>query len=103
MMAKAAESDADQVIYDLEDGCAVSEKVAARKTVIEALRTLDFGGKLRAYRVNGLTTPHCYGDVIEIVEAAGDHLDVMVLPKIDDAGDVLFFDRLLTQIEVNAG
>jgi citrate lyase subunit beta/citryl-CoA lyase len=103
MMAKAAESDADQVIFDLEDGCAVSQKVAARKTVIEALRTLDFGGKLRAYRVNGLTTPYCYRDVIEVVEAAGVFIDMVILPKIDDAADAHFFDRLLTQIEMNAG
>lgn len=103
MMAKAAASEADQVIFDLEDGCAVSQKVAARQMVIEALRTLHFGGKIRAYRVNGLTTPYCYRDVIEVVEAAGDHLDVIILPKIDDAADVLFFDRLLTQIETNTG
>src|SRR6185437_8074595 len=103
MMAKAAESDADQVIFDLEDGCAVSQKVAARKTVIEALRTLEFGGKLRAYRVNGLTTPYCYRDVIEVVEVAGAFIVVMILPKIDDAADVLFFARLLTQIEMNTG
>jgi citrate lyase subunit beta/citryl-CoA lyase len=101
MMAKAAAADADQVIFDLEDGCAVSQKVAARKTVIEALRTLDFGGKLRAYRVNGLTTPYCYRDVIEVVEAAGACIDVLILPKIADAADVLFFDRLLRQIEAN--
>ncbi len=101
MMAKAAGSDADQVIFDLEDGCAVSLKVAARQSVIEALRTLDFGGKIRAYRVNGLTTPYCYRDVIEVVEAAGEYIDVMILPKIDDAADVIFFDRLLTQIETN--
>jgi citrate lyase subunit beta/citryl-CoA lyase len=103
MMAKAAGSDADQVIFDLEDGCAVSQKVAARKTVIEALRTLDLGGKLRAYRVNGLPTPYCYRDVIEVVEAAGNHLDVMILPKINDAADVRFFDQLLTQVELNNG
>ena len=103
MMAKAAASEADQVIFDLEDGCAFSQKVAARQMVIEALRTLHFGGKIRAYRVNGLTTPYCYRDVIEVVEAAGDHLDVIILPKIDDAADVLFFDRLLTQIETNTG
>jgi citrate lyase subunit beta / citryl-CoA lyase len=103
MMARAAASDADQVIFDLEDGCAVSQKVAARKTVIEALRTLDFDGKLRAYRVNGVTTPYCYRDVIEVVEAAGAFIDVMILPKIDDAADVLYFDHLLTQIETNTG
>jgi citrate lyase subunit beta / citryl-CoA lyase len=103
MMAKAAAADTDQVIFDLEDGCAVSQKVAARQSVIEALRQLDFGGKMRAYRVNGLATPWCYRDVIAVVEAAGDHVDVIILPKIDDAPDVLFFDRLLTQIEINTG
>jgi citrate lyase subunit beta/citryl-CoA lyase len=103
MMAKAAASDADQVVFDLEDGCAVSQKVVARQSVIEALRTLDFGRKIRAYRANGLTTPYCYRDVIEVVEAAGPYIDVMILPKIDDAADVLYFDRLLSQIEANVG
>jgi citrate lyase subunit beta/citryl-CoA lyase len=103
MMAKAAASEADQVIFDLEDGCAVSQKVAARQRVIEALRTLDFGGKIRAFRVNGLTTPYCYRDVIEVVEAVGSYVDVMILPKIDDAADVLFFERILSQIEANIG
>jgi citrate lyase subunit beta/citryl-CoA lyase len=103
MMAKAAASVADQVIFDLEDGCAASQKVAARQSVSEALRTLDFGGKIRAYRVNGLTTRYCYRDVIEVVEVAGEFIDVMILSKIDDAADVLFFDRLLTQVEMNAG
>ena len=44
MMAKATTSNADQVMLDLEDACAVSQKVEARKTVIEALNTLDFKG-----------------------------------------------------------
>jgi citrate lyase subunit beta/citryl-CoA lyase len=44
MMAKAAASNADQVMLDLEDACAVSQKVEARKMVVEALNTLDFKG-----------------------------------------------------------
>jgi citrate lyase subunit beta/citryl-CoA lyase len=44
MMAKAAASNADQVMLDLEDACAVSQKVEARKMVVEALNTLDFNG-----------------------------------------------------------
>ena len=103
MMTKAAASDADQVIFDLEDGCAVSQKVAARQTIIEALRTLDFGGKLRAFRPNALDTKYCYRDVIEVVEAAGAFLDGLVIPKVASPADVLFFDRLLNQIEANVG
>jgi citrate lyase subunit beta / citryl-CoA lyase len=44
MMEKAATSNADQVMFDLEDACAVSQKVEARKTVVEALNRLDFKG-----------------------------------------------------------
>jgi citrate lyase subunit beta/citryl-CoA lyase len=67
------------------------------------LQTLDFRGKIRAFRCNGLDTRYFYRDVIEVVEAAGDKIDVLVVPKVQDAADVLFADRLLTQIEQNAG
>src|SRR5882724_6660118 len=98
MMAKAAAGAADEVIFDLEDGCAPSQKVAARKTLIEAFNTLDFNGKIRTFRANGLHTKFFYRDVIEVVEAAGNNIDILVLPKIQEADDVLFADRLLTQI-----
>jgi citrate lyase subunit beta/citryl-CoA lyase len=103
MMAKAAAGEADEVVFDLEDGCAPSQKIAARKTLTEAFNTLDFRGKLRAFRPNGLHTRFFYGDVIEVVETAGSKIDVVVLPKVQDASDVLFADRLLTQIEQNVG
>ena len=103
MMAKAAASDADEVVFDLEDGCAPSQKFAARKTLIEAFNTLDFRGKIRAFRPNGLNTNFFYRDVIEVVEAAGSKIDVIVLPKVQEATDVLFADLLLTQIEQNVG
>ena len=103
MMAKAAASEADEVIFDLEDGCAPSHKVPARKTLVEALTTLDFGGKIRAFRANGIHTKFFYRDVIEVVEAAGRNIDVLVVPKVHDASDVLFADRLLAQIEENMG
>ena len=76
MMAKAAASEADEVIFDLEDGCAPSQKIAARKTLIEAFTTLDFRGKIRAFRTNGIHTKFFYRDVIDVVEAAGRNIDV---------------------------
>jgi citrate lyase subunit beta/citryl-CoA lyase len=103
MMAKAAASEADEVIFDLEDGCAPSQKIAARTTLIEAFTTLDFGNKVRAFRANGIHTKFFYRDVIEVVEAAGRNIDVLVIPKVHDAAGVLFADRLLAQIEENMG
>ena len=103
MMTKAAASAADEVILDLEDACAVSQKIAARQTVIQALQTLDFGGKIVAFRPNGVHTHYHYRDIIEVVEAAGQHLHSIIIPKVERADDVLFVDRLLTQIEQNTG
>jgi len=103
MMEKAAAGEADEVIFDLEDGCAPSQKVVARKTLVEAFRTLDFRGKIRAFRANGIDTKFFYRDVIDVVEAAGDRIDVLVVPKVQDASDVHFADRLLTQIEHSMG
>ncbi|HLG76590.1 MAG TPA: CoA ester lyase [Ktedonobacteraceae bacterium] len=103
MMAKAAASNADQVMFDLEDACAVSQKVAARQTVIEALNTLDFQGKLRAFRPNNIRTRFFYRDLIDVVEAAGQNIDVVVIPKCYGPEDILFVDRLLSQIEENMG
>lgn len=104
MMAKAAASEADEVIFDLEDACAVSLKVDARKVVIEALNTLSFTGeKVRAYRVNGVETPWCYRDLVDVLEAAGKNVDVVVVPKVRTGDDVRFVDRLIGQIEQSTG
>jgi citrate lyase subunit beta/citryl-CoA lyase len=103
MMTRAAATDADEVIFDLEDGCAVSQKETARRTVVEAFTTLDFGRRIRAYRPNGPETRFFYRDIIEIVEAAGQYIDCVVLPKINRSEDVIFADRLLTQIEMCMG
>lgn len=103
MMSKAADSAADEVILDLEDSCAVSQKVAARKTLIQALNTLDFKGKIRAFRPNNIRTGFFYRDLIEVLEEAGRNVDVVVIPKVYGPEDVLFVDRLITQIEEACG
>lgn len=99
MMAKAAASDADLVFLDLEDAVAPSEKVEARGKIVKALTSLDWGSKTRAVRINSLDTHFAYEDVIEVVEQAGDHLDVIIVPKVKSGKDVWWVDTLLTQIE----
>jgi len=103
MMSKAAASEADQVMFDLEDACAVSQKVEARQTVITAFKTLDFHGKIRAFRPNNIRTRFFYRDLIEVVEAAGPTIDVVVIPKCAGPEDILVVDRLLEGIEENMG
>jgi len=103
MIEKAAASDADAVCIDLEDAVALDEKPASRAHVVRAFQDLDFGVKVRAFRVNGLDTAFAYRDLVEVVEAAGDRLDIVMLPKASGPNDVLFVDMLLTQIEASRG
>ena len=70
---------------------------------MRALQHLDFGGRVRIVRVNALDTGHTYRDLVEVVEAAGDRLDLVMLPKAESAGDVAFVDTLLSQIEASRG
>ncbi|MCZ6506955.1 MAG: CoA ester lyase, partial [Acidobacteria bacterium] len=103
MMTKAAASDADLVVLDLEDSVAPAEKPRARKLVVEALRGLDWGKKTRAVRVNAAETVYAYEDVITVVEGAGEYIDVLILPKIKAPRDVWFFETLLEQLEGKLG
>ena len=99
MIAKGAASDADHVFLDLEDAVAPSAKPAARKTIVEALNTLDWGRKVRCVRINDVTTQWCFEDVIEVVEGAGAKIDTIMLTKATRAADVQFVDLLLGQLE----
>ena len=99
MIEKAAASDADAVCIDLEDAVTVDEKPASRANVVRAFRELDFGRKLKAFRINGLDTPFAYRDLIEVVEEVGDRIDVVMMPKAHLPQDVRFVCMLLTQIE----
>ncbi len=101
MMAKAARSAADAVCLDLEDSVAPSEKAASRGHVIRALQQLDFGPRVRLMRMNGLDTPFAYRDLVEVVEAVGDRVDVVMVPKVDSPGDLAFVETLLSQIEAH--
>ena len=103
MIPKAAASTADAVCIDLEDAVAPAEKAASRAHVVQALRTLDFGHRTRIVRINGLDTPYAYRDVVDVVEAAGDRVDLVMIPKVGGARDVVFVDMLLTQIETHRG
>ncbi|GAB4444928.1 MAG: CoA ester lyase [Chloroflexi bacterium OHK40] len=103
MIEKAARSAADAVCIDLEDAVAPAEKEAARANVARAFRELDFGPRLRVFRINGLDTPYAYRDLVEVVEAAGERVDLVMVPKVGGPEDVQFVARLLGQVELARG
>lgn len=100
MIKKAADLPADFIMLDLEDSVPAQEKEAARARVVTALKEQHWQGKVRACRINGMDTPFAYRDIIDVVEAAGDCLDVLVVPKVNEASEIKAIDYLLTQIEM---
>lgn len=103
MIDKAKGLPADEVFLDLEDAVAADAKESARATVAAALGEPGWAGQLRGVRVNDWTTPWTYADVIDVVTAAGAHLDVVVLPKVTQLAHVQALDLLLTQLELAGG
>ncbi|OBI48102.1 citryl-CoA lyase [Mycobacterium kyorinense] len=103
MFAHAAGSGADLVFLDLEDAVAPAHKETARAKAIAALKELNWGRTVRAIRINGLDTPWCHDDIIDVVTQARDHLDTIIIPKVCTARDVWWVDVLLTQLEAKLG
>jgi citrate lyase subunit beta/citryl-CoA lyase len=103
MIERAPTSGADEAFLDLEDSVAPSEKVGARTNVIEGLCEYDWSETKPCFRMNGVETQWWYDDVIEVVGAAGQYLDTIMVPMCHDASYVGTVDDLLTQVEVNEG
>jgi malyl-CoA/(S)-citramalyl-CoA lyase len=99
LFEKAAKSAADVIFLDLEDAVAPDDKPQARKNVIQAINDIDWGKKTLSLRINGLDTHFMYRDVVDVVEQAGERLDLIMIPKVGTAADVYAVDMLVTQCE----
>jgi citrate lyase subunit beta/citryl-CoA lyase len=102
-IAKARDLPVDEVMLDLEDSVAPDAKPAARELAVAALRAGGWDGKLVAVRVNDVTTPWAYQDVIAVAQGAPGAVSSLILPKVSDPGAVVWLDVLLGQLERAAG
>jgi len=102
MVERGPASGADLFFLDLEDAVAPNEKGAARENVVRAMSELDWG-RPTFYRMNSLETPYWYRDIIEVVEEAGEGLDLILVPKVERPEDLHTLDTLLRSVETNAG
>lgn len=98
MLAKAPTLPADLVFLDLEDSVAPRAKHDARQNVIDALSS-DWGEKTVEVRINSIGTHWAADDVKTVVEGAGEHLDCIMIPKVEHAHEVMFVDHMLRMIE----
>ncbi|MEO0720098.1 MAG: CoA ester lyase, partial [Pseudomonadota bacterium] len=99
LFEKMAASAADVVNLDLEDSVSPADKPKARENIIQAINDIDWGGKSLSVRINGLDTEFWYRDVVDVLEKAGDRLDLIMIPKVGNAGDMYAVDALVTAVE----
>lgn len=98
-MEKAAASNADAVIFDLEDSVAPNRKEAARAVLSEFLSS-HHQNKTFWIRINPLHTGLADEDVSV---AASRHISGVILPKCNDANDVKIAANMLALAEKETG
>jgi malyl-CoA/(S)-citramalyl-CoA lyase len=103
LFPKMAASAADVINLDLEDSVPPADKAAARANVIRAIDEVDWGTKTLSVRINGLDTPFWHRDVVEVLEGAGERLDLLMIPKVGVAADLYAVDALVTAVEAARG
>lgn len=99
-MLEARFSNADCIVYDLEDSVSQAEKDAARLLVYRAVRFHRPPGKYVIIRVNGLYSPELNEDLEASVRVKP---DAIRLPKVECAEDVRRIDAHIAEIESVAG
>jgi citrate lyase subunit beta/citryl-CoA lyase len=96
MMRKAPSTDADILVFDLEDAVAPSKKAEARETVRDALAAVDPEAELLV-RVNAGETAL---EDLQVVRAGDGDVDGVMLPKVTAAADV---DRVAEYLAETGG
>ncbi len=100
-MAKAAEGDADIVIFDLEDAVVESGKEGARASIAEFLSDKSEDERARLWvRINPLDGPWAADDLAAVIPARPGGI---MLPKSRGRHDVEELDRLITPLEDENG
>ena len=105
LMGKAAQLPVDFFFFDLEDAAPDDPelKPLARRLLIEAFQTLEFGPRLRAFRPNNVRTAEFEEDVVSVVGAVGDRLDAIVLPKSESVDEVRDVVEVVARVQRCAG
>jgi malyl-CoA/(S)-citramalyl-CoA lyase len=93
----------DVVLGNLEDAIPADQKLAARRGFIQMAEANVFGQTGLWTRINCLNSPWALDDILEVVPAVGNKLDVVMLPKVEGPWDIHYLDQLLAQLEARHG
>lgn len=75
---------ADSIILDLEDAVAENQKDAARFSLFQALKNIDYSETEVIVRINGLDTPHWKEDIRCVVAGGADGIRIAKCESADD-------------------
>ena len=93
----------DVLVGNLEDAIPSDKKLEARAGLIAVAQSGDLGDTPLWTRVNSLDSPWILDDLVELIAAVGDRLDVIMLPKVTGPWDIHYADQLLAQLEAKHG
>jgi citrate lyase subunit beta/citryl-CoA lyase len=102
LFAKALAGDADALSFDLEDSVPEARKGEARETVSALLQSAPLlaTAKIVVVRVNAVGTPYLAADLAAVARTG---VDLLNLPKVESAQDVLAAVALLEKSEAANG
>ena len=94
----------DHVMADFEDACPYEFKgEKSRKTMVEALTTLDFGKKVVTVRPNNIHSPFFKGDMEAVMLGAPNRFHGIMLPKTRGSEEIKQVSHLLDDLEKRGG
>jgi citrate lyase subunit beta/citryl-CoA lyase len=97
LIDSASKSNADAILFDLEDSVQPSEnKVKAREIIVAKSKEERFDRFKKFVRLNEIETEFFLQDVLQVTNA---HIDGFLLSKTNSADDIKYLDNLLTSIE----
>ena len=96
LLEKAAQSGADVIHIELEDGVAQNQKVAAREAALRALQEIDWNGREVWVRINPPTSVEALAD-IEALTAGAPH--AVLVPKVSEPAEMRQIAELLARAE----
>jgi citrate lyase subunit beta/citryl-CoA lyase len=103
MVARAGGLAADLVFLDMEDSVAAADRGDPARAAARAALDRPYAAPSVGLRVNPPESPWCLRDLTEVAGPLAHRLDVVLVPKVEDPGDVAFVCRVLDTLEEEAG
>ena len=100
MLQKASGVASDVLMLNLEDGVSSSKKEEARRNVVQALRSADFGNREIVVRINDVNSILGRSDLAEVVPGCPNGI---CLPKVEKAAEIRYASGAILELERSNG